>query len=362
MNTRPDDVFRPVSPWSSVGSAILKVALLAAIIAGYEVMWRVGGRGAFMVPTIARGFRGNTILGAFGSAAASARVLKLDASATASAIGASGSFTAGLLKPLNVGTMERAFQQASNTQAGVMAAFLAADGLRGCTSVLEGFGGLYKSFMDVDAFPQDALQGLGTEFHFSETFAKPYPSAGSNTVGLAVLDKLLASNSVRGEDIVAMTVEVVPRFTGRPGYPAIANPGPFENLEHALISFPFGLACLAIKGSVTLESLREALKDPRVSALAGRLELKGVEVPYPLWCRISVVDKEGSSYIATSEEIDWSHFYLTRDSAVRKFLMAASPFLGRESAANALALVLDLDRQPSLTSLAKWLGSRARTA
>jgi hypothetical protein len=38
--------------------------VLAAIIAGYEAMWRVGGRGAWMIPAITRGFRGNTILGA----------------------------------------------------------------------------------------------------------------------------------------------------------------------------------------------------------------------------------------------------------------------------------------------------------
>jgi 2-methylcitrate dehydratase PrpD len=329
--------------------------VLAAIVAGYEAMWRVGGRGAFMIPTITRGFRGNTIVGAFGSAAASARVLKLDARQTASAIGASGSFTAGLLKPLNVGTMERAFQQAANTQCGVMAAFLAADGLDGCSSVLEGYGGLYQSFMGADAFPSDALQNLGTEFHMPETFAKPYPSAGSNTVGLAVLDKLLSVSDLRGEDVAGMTVEVIPRFTGKPGYPAIMNPGPFENLEHALISFPFGLACLAVLREVTLGSLRRALNDPRVAPLAGRLELKGVDTPYPLWCRITVVDTRGRTSVATSDEIDWSLFFLTRAAASAKFLAAASPFLGDASAKGALDLILDLDRQESILPLGKVL-------
>jgi 2-methylcitrate dehydratase PrpD len=332
--------------------------IVAGVVAGYEAMWRVGGRGAFMIPTIARGFRGNTLLGAFGSAAATARILGLDAKATTSALGAAASFAAGLLKPLNAGAMERPFQQAGNTQHGMIAAFLAADGLDGCASVLEGEGGLYRAFMGSDAFPHDAFDSLGSEFHITETFCKPYPSAGSNTVGLAVLEHLLLTHGLRGDDVVEMKVEVVPRFTGKPGYPAIANPGPFASIEHALISFPFELATLARCGHVDLATLTRGLGDGSVLALAAKIDLVGAEVPYPLWCRITVDDARGRRVVATADEIEWRHFFLDRRTASEKYLAAATPMLGAQAANAVVACVLDLDRGRSGAELDALLRAR----
>lgn len=329
---------------------------IASIVAGYEAMWRVAGKGAFMVPTIARGFRGNTIVGTFGASAAAARMLRLDAGQTTNAIAAAASFTAGLLKPLNEGSMERSFQQAANTQHGVMAAMLAANGLEACDTVLAGSGGLYRSFMGEDAFPSDAFVSLGEEFHMAETYAKPYPSAGSNTVGLAVLRRLLDTATLQGP-LRSMEVEVVPRFTGNPGYPSIANAGPFDSLEDALISFPFGLACLAIHGDVNLATLREGLNDPLVANLAAAVELKGVEVPHPLWCRITVTDSANAKHVATSDQIDWSHFYLDRKTVSKKFRAATRGIVPDEIADQIEKLVFDLEGQPSLSELNRCLAS-----
>jgi 2-methylcitrate dehydratase PrpD len=275
--------------------------------------------------------------------------MRLDAAGAANAIAASTSFAAGLLAPLNAGTMERPFQQAHNTLAGVMAAFLAASGLAAHTGVVEGAGSFYTTFMGEDAFPSDANDGLGETWYITESFSKPYPSAGSNTVGIAVLDHLLQQGAVAGDNIVAMRVEVVPRFTGKPGYPAIANPGPFETIEHALISFPFGLACLARFSAVTLETLTEALGSTQVAELARSIDLVGIDPPYPLWCRITVTDRAGRAATATADEIEWRHFHLDERTATEKFLAAST--LPPDRSHEFVSRVLDLASAPSVRRL-----------
>lgn len=330
--------------------------IIAAIVAGYEAMWRIGGRSAWMIPTITRGFRGNTILGVFGAAAAASRVMRLDGEQTANALATAASFAAGLLAPLNAGTMERSFQQAHNAQAGVTAAFLAANGTEAHRGVLAGQGGFYSTFSGLDGPPEDAMANLGESFYITESFSKPYPSAGSNTVGIAVLDRLLSTHGVRGPDISTMRVEVVPRFTGRPGYPMITSTGPFRTFEETLISFPFGLACLAILGSVTGRSLAQALERADVTEFARRIELVGVDVPYPLWCRITARTTDDRTVVMTSDDIEWSRFFLDEAASTAKFSAAAgATAMTAERVNDVVDLVRAFDTGGSARALAALL-------
>jgi 2-methylcitrate dehydratase PrpD len=150
---------------------------------------------------------------------------------------------------------------------------------------------------------------------------------------------------------------VVPRFTGKPGYPAIANAGPLQSLEEALISFPFGLACLATFGKVTQQTLTASLSRPDVADLAQRVDLKGVDVPYPLWCRIEVTDRTGNLVVGTSDEIDWRHFYLDEKTAVDKFLGAADR-LQPAAASGFVESVLKLESHASIREPMAILRSR----
>jgi len=79
---------------------------LLAIVAGYEVMGRLGGNGAIAFEGIRRGFRANSTYGVFGGAAAAATLIDLDRSQYGNALACAASFANGLIEPLHAGSME----------------------------------------------------------------------------------------------------------------------------------------------------------------------------------------------------------------------------------------------------------------
>ena len=119
--------------------------LLAAIVAGNEIVTRVGmaASGAFHK----RGFHPTAICGIFGGTAAAMRLAGCDARRTASALGIAGSFAGGLFAYLEDGTATKPMHAAWAAHGSVLAARLAALGAEGPPSVLEGRFGLYHAFL-----------------------------------------------------------------------------------------------------------------------------------------------------------------------------------------------------------------------
>ena len=103
--------------------------VLAAIIAGYEVTCRV----ALALPAgehYDRGYHPTATCGAFGAAAAAARVFNLDANGVSSALGTVLSQTAGSLQFLANGAWTKRFQVGWAALNGLMAATLSKKGSR----------------------------------------------------------------------------------------------------------------------------------------------------------------------------------------------------------------------------------------
>ncbi len=108
-------------------------ALLAAFVAGYETLCRVG---ALVSPGhYARGFHNTGTVGSFGAAAAAANLLGLDAARTAAALGIAGTQAAGLKSMF--GTMCKPLHAGKAAQNGLFAASLAARGFTSRDDVLE---------------------------------------------------------------------------------------------------------------------------------------------------------------------------------------------------------------------------------
>src|SRR5690606_18361350 len=97
---------------------------LTAIVAGYEVMIRIGKA---LDPTAhyARGFHPTATAGVFGAAAAAGRIFGLDAQQVASAFGVAASQAAGSLQFLVNGAWNKRFQVGAAAMNGLIAASLA---------------------------------------------------------------------------------------------------------------------------------------------------------------------------------------------------------------------------------------------
>ena len=107
--------------------------MIAAFVAGYETAaasaWRCGP-GHY-----GRGFHATGTVGAFGAAAACARLLGLDAEATGRALGIAGTQAAGLKSQF--GTMCKPFHAGKASQNGLLAARLAARGFSSRPDLIE---------------------------------------------------------------------------------------------------------------------------------------------------------------------------------------------------------------------------------
>ena len=105
--------------------------MIAAIVAGFEVMYRIGR--ATKHSNERRGFHAPGTTGPFGAAVAAGKLLRLDATAMTNALGIAGSLACGLMEFARSGTgaMVKRLHLGRAAESGVLAASLAADGFTG---------------------------------------------------------------------------------------------------------------------------------------------------------------------------------------------------------------------------------------
>jgi 2-methylcitrate dehydratase PrpD len=107
--------------------------IIAAFVAGYETACRIGS--ALRPGHYNLGFHATGTVGCFGAAAACARLLGLDAEATAQALGIAGTQAAGLKSQF--GTMCKPFHAGKASHNGLLAARLAARGFSSRPDIVE---------------------------------------------------------------------------------------------------------------------------------------------------------------------------------------------------------------------------------
>ena len=170
-------------PGASVFPALLAVAekehlsgrdFLTALVAGYEVVCRIGRAATRAVEDVA-GFHGPATNGPFGAATAVARALGLDPGQTASALGIAGSHAGGLLEFSLDGSMIKRLHMGRASQLGLESAFLAQKGFTGSHTILEGSRGFLEVFSP-EPRPELLLDGLGQSYVMASSLQiKSYP-------------------------------------------------------------------------------------------------------------------------------------------------------------------------------------------
>lgn len=152
--------------------------LLAAYVLGFEVATKVGRSVNFV--HYDRGWHPTATLGVFGSAAAAAKLMGLDARQTATALGIASSMASGL--KANFGTATKPLQAGRAAQNGVLAARLAAMGADANTGAFEhdqGFGELFNGAGNFD--PAKAVESLENPWDLVDPglTVKRYPCCAS---------------------------------------------------------------------------------------------------------------------------------------------------------------------------------------
>jgi 2-methylcitrate dehydratase PrpD len=247
--------------------------LLVALVAANEIVTRIGAAasGEFH----ARGFHPTPIAGIFGAAAAAARLGGVGLEATVSAFGIAGSMASGLFAYLDDGTATKPIHAGWAAHAGILAARLAAAGAEGPPNVLEGRFGLFDAFLGRVPDLQRAVSDLGTRWETPRIAYKPYPACHFCHGALGAAASLDLDPDEVGEIVATVprgAVDVVLE-------PAVAKVAPRTPYE-AKFSLQYSLAALVAHGGVGTQTYtEEAILDPAVRALAGRVRYEVGEFP-----------------------------------------------------------------------------------
>jgi 2-methylcitrate dehydratase PrpD len=284
-----EDTFDPalMHPNAAVIPAALAVAesvgtisgrdLIAAIAIGADLTCRLG---AAVDGHEHRGLSGRFLSGAIGATTAAAKLLALNEERLMQAwalvmFQAAFPREAFAYAPSHM----RAVREAFAAKGGVVAARLAAAGVKAFDRPFEAQHGFFGLVTEGDVDTTRLTRELGATFECAQVSFKPWPSCRGTHAFIEAALNLSNAHGVRFDDIVRVDTVVSPFFRG-----LVEPPGRKQRPETAIdakFSIPFTVATALRDGRVTLDSFRpEAIRNPIVLDLASRVS-HSIEASWP---------------------------------------------------------------------------------
>ena len=242
-------------------------AVIAAIVAGYEVMARAG-MAAGAADIIEHGFHPTALFGGFGAATAAAKLYGLDAAGMAQAWGLVLSAAGGSMQFSQdaSGTTVKRLHAGYGAQHGTMAAEHARLGIAGPAQAFDGRYGLCALF-GRNPRPERLEREAGAPYQIHLISLKPYPCCRLFHSTIDALRDVTEDFSTPEEAISKITVGgpeiLVSQHTLR-------RP---QSVMAAQYSLPYALGASIVCGPDRYEGYEEGkLADPRILALADRID------------------------------------------------------------------------------------------
>ena len=243
---------------------------MTAYLAGVEADARIGmgANGGFHK----QGYHPTGLVGAFGAALATGRLMGLDEQQLIMAQGITLSTTSGAMEFLEDGAWTKRIHPAWAGVGAITAAFMAQAGYIGPTRAYEGRYGLYNVFSahDVVTEPGKAVANLNKTWELMNVAFKPFPACHFNH---AFADSALALRKEHNlkpddiEEIVALIHEKQVPVVCEPE----ANKKVPANSYDAKFSVHYTMAASIVRGQFTLDELEDdALQDPTILNLCSK--------------------------------------------------------------------------------------------
>jgi len=339
--------------------------LIAAVVAGYEVMWRASACGGVVKGSLDRSFRGFIINGSLGAAAAAARAFRLDAHGHCAAISCAANSISGLLEPVGVASIERSVMAGNNSRAGLHAAMLARGGLKGTSTILEGPQGYFQAVGGRASLASEGLlSGLGEHHRIVDTLYKTYPSAGANQSAIYAADVIYQRHHPTVSSISEVKILQYPLFgravrlsSGKPAYPAILSTGPYSDVEETLPNKPFGVAAMLLFGRHDFPAIVEGLNNDSLRRLAEKVRSDGEETFTPFDASIEIVMDDGSHILERVSCTSEPRFFPTMESMAARFRMMCGALASTALISGLIQAVDELDHPQGAIRLLDFLDS-----
>jgi 2-methylcitrate dehydratase PrpD len=298
---------------------------VAAFVAGYEVMARLGGGGQSGVGRSLqhRGFHPTSVFGRAGAACAAAVLLRLDRRQVGSALGVAATTAGGLVG--SFGTHSKPFHAGKAAMDGVLAAEMAADGFVAASDLYELNKGILPSFLNGVAANVPVLD-FGEQWYILENGFKRYASCRATHASAEAAVEIAPRLNV--DDI-----ESIDAFVNPIALVAAGNLDPRTGLE-GRFSVPFCIA-LALHGYrlSAFDFNQSVVEHPGIAALVKKIRCHAVPGQSEVQAKLEIRLADGSAMESFVDAVrghprkpmEWSDLE-------EKFLSLSEPMLGMTTA------------------------------
>jgi len=318
---------------------------IAAVVAGFEVMIRVGR--ATGHSNERRGFHAPGTTGPFGAAVACGRLMKFDGPRMTNAIGIAASTAGGLLEFARSGTgaMVKRLHLGRAAEGGVLAASLAADGFTGPVSAIEGQAGFLKVLCD-EFDMAELTRGLGRDYATMFILFKRFPAHITAHTPVQAIEELRGAHGFGGADVETISIAGEERVARVNNIPAPAD------LMMAQYSVPFCVALALYRDPRDPRSFDDAaVRDPDIRSLASRVTItvdQDVHAHGALASTVTVNLKDGRSFTRRVEHFkDTPTNPLSPEEVGEKFLLLTRKYK-QDDMQHMLTRLQELEKQSDL--------------
>ena len=182
--------------------------LMTAMVAGYEVGWRVGR--ALLPELMRRGYHAQSAVGVFIAAAAAGKILRLAPEQMTHALAIAGSHAGGTMEYDQSGGEVKRLHNGMACCGGLRSALLAQRGLTGPPTIFEGERGILKVMSggcNVEPIVKD-LQPGGGSLALYHAAMKRFPVNASQHSPIELLDNLVRGNAIEPGQVAKIEVGV----------------------------------------------------------------------------------------------------------------------------------------------------------
>jgi len=241
--------------------------LLTALVAGCEVMFRIGH--ACRETSEKLGFHAPGLTGPLGAAATAGRIMRLNADQMAHAFGIAASLASGILAFVKSGSggMVKRLHLGRASEGGVLAASLAREGFTGPQTVLEGQFGFLQVFSREPDLAR-LTRALGEEYEVMNICMKRFPCHIFAQAPIQAVQELRAEHSFSGAEVTEITIAGAEKLVTHHDIP---EP---NDVMMAQYSVPFSVALSLYQDPKDPRSFSEtSLKDAEILSLSRKVRL-----------------------------------------------------------------------------------------
>ncbi|WP_370694692.1 MmgE/PrpD family protein [Pseudomonas sp. FP603] len=329
--------------------------LITAVVIGYEIGRRVlEACGSYSAHNGA-GWHSTATCGVFGAAAASARILGLDAQQTLAALGIAGSFSGGLWAFIHDGSQSKKLHSGRAAEGGLLAARFAQQGITGPTKLFDDvWGGFLKTLAADTAVPEALDAELGHVWKLARCSIKPYAACRGTHSAIDALGLLLDQLQVSVDQVESVQVSLCGFLQDMCGGQDI------NSLPAAQMSLRYALAARLVHGHCRLVAYDDEQRHhPRIAHWMSRIRLE-----------VDPLLSEDGEPVVSLQTVDGRHASLcvevplgapgnplSDEALEEKFFSLAGRVMPRQQASQLLEQLWRLESLSSVESLEQWLNT-----